>query len=190
MLLIKSDRLLESIMAELQACTWPGNVRELRMVLSTLWGLFPEAAKARKLSIDHLRAVLYLEGQSTTVRNALPTVEDPFILHRAECLRHLKQVDEVVRAVQVTVAPVLQQEGTDLTEGSLMQAALGLRLGELDRLCRQPLLFHSEQVFTSVSRLIWKRRGCGSGGIKRKSWGVRSTARPSCAPSAPRKCCC
>jgi DNA-binding NtrC family response regulator len=151
----KNQRLPETLLAELKAYRWPGNVRELRTVLSNLWGFFPEAAKAEKLRLDHLLAIFYLEGQNASTPDT-PIAENAFTLYRAECLRHLRRLDETVRAIQVTVTPPREKEPANGMAVDNVQAALRLRFDELNQLCTRRLLFHSDQMYACVARLIWK----------------------------------
>jgi len=146
-----------ALLAELQACPWPGNVRQLKMILSNLYALFPQVAAQDALGVEHLRAVFYLEGEALAAP-AGSGADDAFSAHRAECLRHLRRVDEAVQATQATVSPLIEEERADAATVAAIQATLGLRIGELEALCGRPLLFHHEAAFTAVYQFKGKLR--------------------------------
>ena len=58
------------------------------------------------LGKEHLEAVFFLQGQGE-VRSKKPSPAAGIMLHRVECLRHLRRVDEVVRACKVTLRPII-----------------------------------------------------------------------------------
>ena len=147
--------LTEEILAALGRYRWPGNARELRMVLSSLFALFgPQGLTAR-----HLQAVFEFEGQAGGGPQASPGELD---LHRVECLRQLRRTDEVLRAAQVALRPLLRDPSTSSVK-SEQSAATGdrfdamrsvvQRVAELELLCLRPLLFHGEATFASVRRV-------------------------------------
>ena len=82
--------------------------------------------------------------------------ERDLILHQVECLRHLRQADEVIRATKITLRPIVEGEQLDRQTIAAVLPGFDLRLNELDMLCLHPLLFRSELTFTLVHRLKGK----------------------------------
>ncbi|MEW6366028.1 MAG: sigma 54-interacting transcriptional regulator [Acidobacteriota bacterium] len=138
----------EPILAELGSHGWPGNVRELKAILANLNSLFGKD----RLRVDHLRATIGLQGS----RPARGAGEDEIGLHRVQCLRHLKRVDEVVRASKVALRPLVEPKRQDPESIASVRVALRHRLDELEVLCMHPLLFSSEVAFSIVHRLKGK----------------------------------
>ena len=102
----------DGIVRELEAYRWPGNARELKMVLSSLHALF-----GRDVKREHLVAIFEFEGHAHAgVGSSVPlpgragAVPEALPAHRVECLRHLRAVDEVLRAWEVALAPALGAE--------------------------------------------------------------------------------
>ncbi|MEI7899948.1 MAG: sigma 54-interacting transcriptional regulator [bacterium] len=140
----------DAIVTELQAYRWPGNVRDIKLTLACLFSYFGRD----NLRIEHLRAVMRLQGQGDT-RASGPLSAWEFDQHQVECLRHLKKAGDAVRATQVALLPVVVKKA----DGVSIQAGLPVFsnfIEELDRLCLHPLLFHSEPVFDVICRLKGK----------------------------------
>jgi DNA-binding NtrC family response regulator len=155
---ITKDRravLPDHLVSELQRQRWPGNSRELRSVLSSVYTLFGRS----DLRVDHLKVVFRLEGQESEGGKVGP---QGISLHRVECLRHLRRVDEVVRATRITLQPVLERKRHDPGAAESVHVSLRERLNELELLCMRPLLFHSEVAFSVVYRLKGKLSYFGS----------------------------
>jgi DNA-binding NtrC family response regulator len=145
----QDGELPEEIVAELTRYRWPGNARELRMVLSSLFALFG----AEDLGVQHLHAVFEFEGQAAPAGLGgppRPADAAELALHRVECLRHLRRANELVRAVQVALRPLLQGHQLDR---EALAPVLEQRVSELELLCLQPLLFHGEYAFSIVRRV-------------------------------------
>jgi transcriptional regulator with AAA-type ATPase domain len=139
-------KLPREILNELKTYRWPGNARELKMVLHNLRNLFGTDG----LRVKHLRTVFYLQGQSPTIHES-PIAESEIIIHRAECLRHLKNAEDVVRTAQFTIQSFAgDPRGDDGSHSSVLKS-LSLRLNEIEMLCRHPLLFHREVAFSVVT---------------------------------------
>ncbi len=134
------------ILQEMQHHRWPGNSRDLNSVLSALHSLFGRGS----LRVEQLRAVMALQGRAATqtAESGAATVD----LHRAECLRHLKRVDEVIQAGRVAARALLDEKLVNRPA----ELAFRDRLAELDSLCQHPLLFQSEVTFSVVHRLQGK----------------------------------
>ena len=139
------------ILTELKSCRWPGNARELKMMLSRLFSL----SRADNPSVERLRWVFLYEGQDHGLSGG-PVAERDLILHQVECLRHLRQADEVIRATKITLRPIVEGEQLDRQTIAAVLPGFDLRLNELDMLCLHPLLFRSELTFTLVHRLKGK----------------------------------
>ncbi|MBI2837266.1 MAG: sigma-54-dependent Fis family transcriptional regulator [Acidobacteria bacterium] len=136
----------EEILQEMQHHRWPGNSRDLNSVLSALHSLFGKG----NLRVEQLRAVMALQGRAApqTAGTGTAAVD----MHRAECLRHLKRVDEVIQAGRVAARALLEEKLVNRPA----ELAFRDRLAELDSLCRHPLLFQSEVTFSVVHRLQGK----------------------------------
>lgn len=139
------------IVEELQANRWPGNARELKLVLSTLFGLFGKDL----LTARHVRAVFELEGH-VHVDVTKPPTPGEIGLHRAECLRYLRRVDEVLRAAKVSLRPVVGEKPAENAVVARVRAEIRQRVNELELLCMRPLLFYGETAFAVVHRLKGK----------------------------------
>jgi DNA-binding NtrC family response regulator len=137
-------RLPDALLAELARHRWPGNARELKMVLASLHSLFGE----REISIGHLRAVMDYEGHG----DELPAGAAETSRHRIDCLRHLRRVDEALRACRAALAPPRSRLAD--ADPALARALLAARVEELARLCAQPLLFHGAALYELVRRLV------------------------------------
>jgi hypothetical protein len=74
-------------------------------------------------------------------------------VHRLQCLRHLRQADEVIRAAQVPLRDVMKGRDRTPERFDLIAKATEDRVNELEVLCARPLLFHSARTFGLVRRL-------------------------------------
>ncbi|HZM90475.1 MAG TPA: sigma 54-interacting transcriptional regulator [Blastocatellia bacterium] len=136
------------VMEELQSCSWPGNARELKAVLMSLHSLFGKD----DLDAARLRAVFQIQGQGI-VENPEVAAQNEMIAHRLDCLRHFRRADEVLRACVVSARPLVEANKTETATAASVRASLRTRLGELEVLCLNPLLFHSTVTFDVVDRL-------------------------------------
>jgi len=136
------------VMEELQSCSWPGNARELKAVLMSLHSLFGKD----DLDAARLRAVFQIQGQGI-VENPEVAAQNEMIAHRLDCLRHFRRADEVLRACVVSARPLVEANKTETATAASVRASLRTRLGELEVLCLNPLLFHSTLTFDVVDRL-------------------------------------
>jgi DNA-binding NtrC family response regulator len=136
------------VVSALQSRGWPGNVRELKMCLTSLFGLFG----AKGLRVEHLRAVFEFEQQAVGAGESADQLNDVAV-HRIHCLRHLRQVDEVLRAAQVPLRDVMRGRTRNPDAFRAIAAATDDRVNELEVLCAHPLLFHGVPTFTVVRRL-------------------------------------
>jgi DNA-binding NtrC family response regulator len=147
----RTATLPREIVSRMQTYRWPGNVRELKAVLMNVYSLFG----GDDLGEEHLEAVFQLQGQGDA-RGEAPSPAAEMMLHRVECLRHLRRVDEVVRACKVTLRPIIEEKKTDQEALESVDSAFRHRLSELELLCLRPLLFNSEVTFSVVHRLKGK----------------------------------
>jgi DNA-binding NtrC family response regulator len=147
----QSSCLPAEIIAGLQNYKWPGNVRELKAVLMNIFDMFGKD----NLSTEHLDATLLMDGRETSVAKATTPAQE-INLHRAECLRHLRRVDEVIRACKVALRPLLDERKSDKQTVKSVQASIRQHLSEIELLCLRPLLFYSEVTFSIVKRFKGK----------------------------------
>lgn len=141
-------KLSRDILTELRAYRWPGNARELEMLLLHLYGLFQDDSP----TVEQVRLVFLYEGQDRAVRPG-PTSEQELLLHRVECLRHLRRADEVIRATEVTLRPLAAVQKLDQETARSVAPGLSYRLGELEMLCLRRVLFHSHPTYLMVHNL-------------------------------------
>jgi len=138
----------DDILADLQLYAWPGNARELKAVLMSLHTLFGKD----DLDAARLRAVFQIQGQAP-VGSPESAAKQEMMTHRVDCLRHLRRVDEVLRACTVSARPLDESRQTDVAASASVRASLRTRLAELEQLCLSPLLFHSKVTFDVVEGL-------------------------------------
>jgi len=139
--------LSETVLAVLARYRWPGNARELRAVLVSLATMFPKIAPRG----EHVRAVFQMQSPTRLDDESLGAADDAR-LHRAECLRHVRRADEVIRACKVVLRPYGGGRADEAVVRRI-RIALAHRLAELQVLGMQPLLFHSIATFDVVHRL-------------------------------------
>ncbi len=140
--------LSDDVVDQLRTYSWPGNVRELSGVLKNIHALFG----ADKIKQQHVRGVFQLLG----IQPGAPVSQratDQMRQHRMECLQHLRRVDEVVRACQVTIEPLFSDGNSRAGDRERASALLQNRASELDLMLLRPLMFHDEVVFALIARL-------------------------------------
>ncbi len=135
----QENTLPKEIIDELCTYRWPGNVRELKSVLRHLRGLFGE----ENLCLDHLRTVFLVQGQLLERQKSKKIYNQDTASHNVGCLIHLRNVDDVIRACERVLRPLLEncQQSRSVSD---LTAFLHLRLNELEILCLRPLLFWVE----------------------------------------------
>ena len=136
------------VLAALESYHWPGNARELKAILSAVHALFG----ATGIRVEHVRAVLQDLGQAPA---SGPLADGHGTERTIACLRHLRHVDEVIRACQITLKPFLDARRISAATVATTHETLHFRLHELEVLCMQPLLFHGEGTFKAV----WDLKG-------------------------------
>ncbi|NQT51884.1 sigma-54-dependent Fis family transcriptional regulator [bacterium] len=140
-----------AIRQRLRDYPWPGNARQLRTVLASMHSLFG----ARHLDCERLDEAYQSLNRTSSVTSgplAAPARGTLARLHRTECLRHLKRADEVLRAFEVAVRPIVGREASPEAVGPAREQ-LRHHLDELDMLCLRPLLFYSATTFEAVREL-------------------------------------
>jgi len=141
----KREKLPDALLNELGLYGWPGNARELRMVLNTLNAIFPDDG----LKVEQLKFVFNYAGHGFPVtRN--DAAEKSMAVVKADCWRHLKKVDDVVHATRQAIQSIMKSQQLDKSAVDSFQETLAWRIGELERLCQERLLFHTEQTFGIV----------------------------------------
>jgi len=138
----------QDILDELKNYSWPGNARELKMVLNNLCALFG----TKGLRGEHLRAVFLLEGQISGAMERPPSDKE-IPLHRAECLRHLKRVHEIVHASSFALYPIMKERSIKRKTSESIKISLKLSLHEIEVLCQKRLLFHGLKTLDEVLNL-------------------------------------
>jgi DNA-binding NtrC family response regulator len=138
----------DAIVAELESYSWPGNARELKAVLMSLHTLFGKD----DLDTTRLKAVFQIQGQGPA-ESPEAAARNEMIAHRVDCLRHFRRADEVLRACVVSARPLVEGNQTEVATAATVRASLRVRLGELEMLCLNPLLFHSKVTFDVVDAL-------------------------------------
>jgi DNA-binding NtrC family response regulator len=130
------------IVLALESYGWPGNARELKAELSSMHAQFGY----RDLRVTHLRRALQERGGP---------LSDGHGARQLETLRHLRHVDEVIRACEVTVRPLLEKRPSPAAVATT-HASMHYRLRELGLLCGHPKLFGDEKTFLRVDELKGK----------------------------------
>jgi DNA-binding NtrC family response regulator len=149
--------LSQAILDEMRLYAWPGNVRQLKTALNDLYELYGIDLGGDRLGVEHLRAITKEEQDGPVAEpSGVASAGEELARHRVECLRHLRSVDEVLRAYKVALRPVLDQKSPDARAVESVVRALWNYLRELDVLCLRPLLFHSHATFSVVLKLKGK----------------------------------
>lgn len=126
---------------------WPGNVRELLSVLEALYAMYEKPCP----TVSELRRTLFAEGQAPAIFD--PEPGDEHSRQNADCLKHLRRADEILRACEVTLAPLLRKAKPAPAEVLETDETLHLRLQELELLCMHPVLFGTQVTFNLVHHL-------------------------------------
>ncbi len=140
-----SPKLSRRVLDELRAYRWPGNARELKMVLNNLYTICgPKEIKERDL-----RSVFYLQGQDWTT-GSFHLSERGIDLLRGDCWRHLRRADDVIRTMRYELTPILGSRKIDNKALASARANLDFHLGELEILCQEHMLFHTDKTYSAV----------------------------------------
>ena len=151
----ESSVLAPGVVEFLKQHVWPGNVRELSLCLTSVHNLFGKDG----IRIEHVRAVLNQNRQVARPHDGHVEIEDVRV-HRVQCLRHLRRVDDTLRAAQVRLRDVMKGRSRVPATYEAIAAATEDRVNELEVLCLHPLLFYgpTPTMFTVVRRLKEKLR--------------------------------
>jgi DNA-binding NtrC family response regulator len=136
------------ILEDLKLHQWPGNARELKTVLNFLYTFFG----TRELRPEYLRVAYLSLGQDVS---SIPEshVRHKVGLKEVECINHLRKVEEVVHATGVAISSFGKKKHIeDHVAVEAIADLLQQRIGELEVLCLQPLLFCKESVCAEVNR--------------------------------------
>ena len=147
----KNIELPVEILTALQSHPWPGNVRQLKTILKRLNDVFD----ASRLTARHLQAVLDFD-RSTPSMEEPPAMENDIILHKAQCLKHLKRVYEVVSAIHLMLQDTFLNSGMKARHPGQECAGLQFRLQNLEMMCTRPLLFYSRKLHEQIVALKGK----------------------------------
>lgn len=142
----ESDPLPADMIQELIRYRWPGNVRELRSVLASLFYYF---RRRGKFTAEQLRSVFRLF--SHVEPSDTPLSPHEISLHKAECLRHLKQAEDSLLTMKYLFEPII--EGKEKKFPELFPITIKNRMNELEFLNRRPLLFYDEGTFSTFTLL-------------------------------------
>ena len=149
----RSHKVLPSeIIDALKSYPWPGNVRALNHVLRRLNEMF----RTNTLTIRHLQTALDIDMEKKTPMEESPACEKEIMLHRAQCLKHLKRVHEVIHAIQFTLQLIFEDHKADRDVPEPDHTSLSFRFHDLEMLCTHPLLFYTQKLFNEISGLKGK----------------------------------
>lgn len=139
------------VLTELQTFPWPGNAREIRSVLQMIYVMCGE----KNISAAHVRSAVPYHSRSP-LKPRTPSSAQDVTRHRVESFRHIRRTDDVVRAVEVSLRPLVGERRTDPDSIAKVRSALCRRIEELELLCLHPLLFRSEVTFAIIHQLKGK----------------------------------
>ncbi len=151
----RSATLPPAVLAALEQYDWAGNVRELGLVLSQLYTLYPD----QLVDVSQLRFACDLQGK-------VPIEARPASGDRAQrakqvhALQHLQRVEEVLRAIEVTLRPFVRSQSVEPDAVTALQRVVRHRLNELMLLCLYRPLFNSGSAFLAVDRVRDRLRLC------------------------------
>ena len=138
------EPLSASVLGELAARSWRGNIRELKKVLRHMKTLFG----GRDLGPEHVRAVLDIREQA--LGGPAPARGGSGVgSFRAERLKTLSRASELLRACELAMQCIAASRRAPARTAG---AELRVLAGDLERLCRKPLLFGSARTFKLVER--------------------------------------
>ncbi len=144
----RDSELSAEVIAVVKDHAWPGNVRELKTSLATVCNLFGP----KNIRVEHLHAVFGFERYTVDADGRSVALEDVGA-YELQCLRHLRQTDEVLRAVQTPLRWVNKGRGKTPENFRSIAAATEDRVNEFEVLCAHPLLFHGVATFGRIRRL-------------------------------------
>lgn len=141
--------LSEEVLSKLENYDWPGNGRELKTVLNNLYSTF----RNKKIKPEYLAIIP--QFYAIIEAGVSKKEENELIRHSVECLRHLKQTDEVMRAIKVALRPVIWHHEYNKNKKVVSVALRKVKeyLNEMEMLLLYPIYFHSQDVFLNVRDL-------------------------------------
>lgn len=150
-----NKHLPSSILNELETRSWPGNVRELKWILHRLFTFFPDI----KLEPRHLAFVINQDNRREPIKVDSRPKDGPsksdsgYSIYRDDCYNRLRKVDQIIHAIEFKIAPYLKNQEIEAKAISEITESVQCSLSELELLCRESLLFHSENIYSAVIRL-------------------------------------
>lgn len=140
----KAD-LSDEVVAALKTTPWIGNVRDLKWTLVSLYrytGLISPTPK-------HLRTVVWYESQKNA-QHGRPPEKRGINAFRVECLMHLQQADDALRACKVSLRPMLVNKRATRVVLEHLAEIMQRHFEELELLCAHPVRFSDEATFKAV----------------------------------------
>ncbi len=134
---------------------WPGNARELKLFLRALHNHFPR----KEPTVQDVKVLARMLGSSLGPQRApaspLEARGEDLALHRAQCLRHLKLVEEALEGAKRVIDLLASRRRVGAQETRAFKDALRRASGELQNLClpEKRLLFHGERCHHAVAEL-------------------------------------
>lgn len=158
---IKRPDLTDEVVRVLAGYGWPGNVRQLKHFISAIDNHFPPGGSpptAVRVKVLANTFGFSLDALEPSVNPAGKARPGDIGLHRAQCLRHLKVVVEVLEATRRVFAQVAatRRGSQDLAEE--LKAGLRRASTELASQClpEKRLYFHHQNTFLAVNSLNQK----------------------------------
>jgi DNA-binding NtrC family response regulator len=132
------------ILTELQTFRWNGNVRELSTLLKSLNAYCPtDPLRASSLTVtQRLRDGGRMDADG-------PSIADDASARRGECLRHLRSVEQTIRAVKAYLRAFTTRTIDDALVRRI-RVSVAHRVAELQIFGQSPRPFHSLRVFDAV----------------------------------------
>ena len=143
------------VLQQLKGMGWPGNVRDLHLFLAGLHSHFSYG----EISNNHVDALLKIQGIAGSAKVSKanePKVED-IALHQAQCLSHLKVVEEELVALRLTLKNIIANDWPGAGPQEI-KGKLNRNVAELAALCEPPkrIFFFDRQARDAVCGLSEK----------------------------------
>ncbi len=122
--------LTNRILQELRTYNWLGNVRELKELLAQAKNVFGE----KTLSIENIRALRLYEKQMVSTWRSSIEAEAELEPHWMDRLRHLRRLEEFIRALQHSLQAFFESRRLNVREYDSIRKAFRNRRDELDSL--------------------------------------------------------
>jgi hypothetical protein len=139
--------LTPEVIRELCRHKWPGNSRELKRVLEHLFSIYRTSTP----TLHNLQMIL-ADRLSDNVDEHISGNE--IDIHRARCLIHLNRSYEVIHTYRHKIRVCMSKK--DSCNIRKVGGQISFFYHEMDELCKKPLRFHNNSVFSSVHDLKGK----------------------------------